>query len=78
MPKRSAGASQTISGFDQVFRPNEPNAKKSMKVTSGATTIAASIGDITSESKGTPRIASPPPNAPLPTETTKIVVRPTR
>ena len=49
-----------------------------MKVTNGATTIAASIGDITSESSGTPRIASPPPNAPLPTETMKIVVRPTR
>jgi hypothetical protein len=49
-----------------------------MKDTSGATTIAASIGDMTSDSIGTPMIASPPPKAPLLSAMMKTAGRPTR
>jgi hypothetical protein len=78
MPASSPGTSQARSGFDQVFGPKELSANTSMKVTSGATTIAASIGDMTSESIGTPTIASPPPKAPLLSDMTKTAESPTR
>ena len=78
MPASRPGINQARSGFDQVFGPKLPSAKMSMNETSGATTIAASIGDITSESSGAPMIARPPPKAPLLSEITNVVARPTR
>jgi hypothetical protein len=76
-PTRRPGISQTRSGFDQALRGNEPSAKMSMKATSSAVTMAAWIGSITSASKGMPRMASPPPKAPLPRPMRKVAAKPT-
>ncbi len=68
---------QVRSGFDQAVRGKEPSAKKSMKATSSAVTMAAWIGSITSASSGIPRRARPPPKAPLPRAMRKVATAPT-
>src|SRR6185295_11969836 len=65
MPAISAGRRTLRSGFDQVDGLQYHRANRSMATNNGASNAPAVKGSITSESKGMPMIAKPPPKAPF-------------
>jgi hypothetical protein len=73
-----AGASHTMSGHDHVRIGNALSAKMSVVEAITATMMVASTGSVTRASAGMPRIANPPPNAPLPNPMMKTAGTPTR
>ena len=78
MPTTMPGASHRMSGHDQVRIGKACSANTSVVQETTATMIAASTGSVTSASSGTPMMASPPPNAPLPSPMTKTAGSPIR